>query len=148
MDYDIPTDEPGQQSQEQQMQSISQQIEQATHTQSRLDHQIQQQQTSDDADLAELKAKMKEMKATPKPQNKDTMIDFLRKRIQQAKEAIQLNEAVIERERTQRKAVSQEVKQSNQILSQIIHTERNLADRVNRELEATLERAVKEKFDI
>ena len=78
----------------------------------------------------------------PKPQNKDEMIAYLMKRLQSAQEAIGTCEVIIQHERDNRKEMSQDLKQRNGTLKNLIAKESNLTDRINSELETTLEDAV------
>ena len=82
----------------------------------------------------------------PKPKDKDKMIEYLMKRLKNAQEAIGTCEQVIQHERDNRKEISQDIKNRNNILKEQIEKDSNLTDRINAELEATLEKAVQEKM--
>ena len=64
------------------------------------------QEEEDDADLRELKQKLQAAQAMPKPENKDEMIEYLTKRLENAMAAISTCETIIEHERTNRKEMS------------------------------------------
>ena len=82
----------------------------------------------------------------PRPENKDMMIEYLTQRLESAEEAITTCEEIIEHERSNRKELSDDLKERNATLKALIEKERkNLQENVNRELESTLEMAVREK---
>ena len=82
----------------------------------------------------------------PRPENKDMMIEYLQTRLESAEEAISTCEEIIEHERTNRKEMSQDLKERNATLKALIEKEKkSLSDKVNSELESTLEMAVREK---
>ena len=82
----------------------------------------------------------------PRPENKDSMIDYLTQRLEAAEEAISTCEEIIEHERANRKELSSDLKERNATLKALIETERkNLQEKVNVELESTLEMAMREK---
>ena len=105
------------------------------------------QEAEDDADLKELKAKLQAAQAVPRPENKDEMIEYLTKRLEQASAAIALSEEIIARERANRKEMSQDLKERNATLKELIANEKkSLTDKVTDELDATLSMAVKERM--
>ena len=82
----------------------------------------------------------------PRPENKDMMIEYLQTRLESAEEAITTCEEIIEHERANRKEMSQDLKERNATLKALIEKEKkSLSDKVNSELESTLEMAVREK---
>ena len=89
---------------------------------------------------------MLEIKSMPKPENKEQMIEYLTNRLNAAQIAIEKSEGVIQHERDNRKEISQDLKQRNEALRCLIENQKNLTDRINTELETTLEMAVREKF--
>ena len=104
------------------------------------------QEEEDDADLRELKQKLQAAQAMPKPENKDEMIEYLSKRLENAMAAIATCETIIEHERTNRKEMSQDLKERNVTLRELIDSEKkSLKDKVTTELDATLSLAVRER---
>ena len=104
------------------------------------------QEKEDDAELEELKQKLQNTKNMPRPENKDMMIEYLQTRLESAEEAITTCEEIIEHERANRKEMSQDLKERNATLKALIEKEKkSLSDKVNSELESTLEMAVREK---
>ena len=100
----------------------------------------------DDADLKDLKEKLENIKNMPKPEDKDQMIAYLRQRLNAEQSAIATIEGIIQHERDNRKAMSQDLKQRNKVLKTLIDKESNLDDRINAALEATLEGSVRDKM--
>lgn len=84
------------------------------------EEQMALQEAEDNEDLRDLKRKLAIMKQMPQPETKDEMIGFLMKRLQAAEEAIGTAEEIIERERTYRKQMSQEMKAKNMELRSIV----------------------------
>ena len=107
---------------------------------------MQAQQKLDDKDLMELKQKLQQAKSMPKPQDKDKMIEYLTKRLTYAQEAIGTLEVVIDHERSNRKEISQDIKNRNAILKEQIEKDGDLSKRINDELEVVLEKAVEERM--
>ena len=104
------------------------------------------QEQEDDAELEGLKQKLQNTKNMPRPENKDMMIEYLQTRLESAEEAISTCEEIIEHERANRKEMSQDLKERNATLKALIEKEKkSLSDKVNSELESTLEMAVREK---
>ena len=82
----------------------------------------------------------------PKPENKDEMIEYLTKRLESAMAAVGTCETIISHERANRKEMSQDLKERNQTLKELIENQkRSLKDRVTSELDATLSLAVRER---
>ena len=82
----------------------------------------------------------------PRPENKDGMIEYLTQRLESAMAAIELSEDVITRERSNRKEMSQDLKERNATLKELIADEKkSLTDKVTNELDATLSMAVRER---
>lgn len=82
----------------------------------------------------------------PQPENKDDMIDYLTKRLEQAEAAISTCEQIIANERGNRKELSQDLKERNATLKALIENEKKtLKDKVETELESTLAMAVRSK---
>ena len=105
------------------------------------------QEEEDDADLRELKQKLQAAQAMPKPENKDEMIEYLTKRLENAMAAISTCETIIQHERTNRKEMSQDLKERNATLRELIDNEKkSLKDKVTTELDATLSLAVRERM--
>ena len=93
-----------------------------------------------------MKLKLQNTNNMPRPENKDKMIEYLETRLESAEEAITICEEIIEHERTNRKEMSADLKERNATLKALIEKERkSLSDKVNSELESTLEMAVREK---
>lgn len=104
------------------------------------------QEAEDDADLKDLKMKLQAGQAMPKPDNKDEMIEYLTKRLENATAAIQVSEEIIEHERSNRKEMSADLKERNATLKELIANEKkSLTEKVSDELDATLSMAVKER---
>ena len=71
----------------------------------------------------------------------------MKERIEYAEQAVYTAEEVITRERENRKAVSQELKQKNELLTALVNSEKKkLQDKVHIELEITLQQALREKL--
>ena len=105
------------------------------------------QEAVDDEDLAELKMKLQTAQAMPKPNNKDEMIEYLTKRLENAMTAIATCETIISHERANRKEMSADLKERNATLKELIANEKkSLQDKVNTELDATLTMAVRERM--
>ena len=105
------------------------------------------QEEEDDADLRDLKQKLQAAQAMPKPENKDEMIEYLTKRLENAMAAISTCETIIQHERTNRKEMSQDLKERNATLRELIDNEKkSLKDKVTTELDATLSLAVRERM--
>ena len=104
------------------------------------------QEEEDDADLRELKVKLQQAEAMPRPENKDEMIEYLTNRLEQAMAAISTSEEIISHERANRKEMSRDLKERNATLKELIASEKqSLTDKVNSELDATLSMAVRER---
>ena len=104
------------------------------------------QEEEDDADLRELKVKLQQAEAMPRPENKDEMIEYLTNRLEQAMAAISTSEEIISHERANRKEMSRDLKERNATLKELIASEKqSLTDKVNTELDATLSMAVRER---
>ena len=111
------------------------------------EEEMKRRESQDDHDLNALKQKLKMLEQTPAPQNKDQMIDYLAKRLQSAEDAIKMCEEIIRHERSNRKEMSQDLKERNQTLREILEQEkRSLKDKVDDQLEATLQMAVRERM--
>jgi hypothetical protein len=83
----------------------------------------------------------------PKPQDKDKLIDYMATRLQSAEEAIKMCEEIIRHERLNRKTMSQDIKQKNLALREILDKEKkSLQDRVDVHIEATLQMALRERM--
>ena len=78
------------------LEEIVQEAAQETRLQ---EEEMKAQEEEDDADLRELKAKLQAAQATPVPENKDEMIEYLTKRLESAMAAIGTAEEIIEHER-------------------------------------------------
>jgi len=74
------------------------------------------------------------------------MIEYLTKRPTYAQEAIGTLEVVIDHERSNRKEISQDIKNRNAILKEQIEKDGDLSKRINDELEVVLEKAVEERM--
>lgn len=75
------------------------------------------------------------------------MINHLSERLQSAEEAIFEAEEAISHERSYRKRITQELKDRNAELRQLVDNEKKkLSDKVHEELEVTLKQALKEKM--
>lgn len=109
---------------------------------------MQKQEAEDDADLKALKEKLKKLKDTQPPsEKKDELIKHLMSRLTQAEEALTSAEEVISHERANRKRLSADIKKANQSLRELVEKEKKqLSDKVQAELEKTLERSIKEKM--
>ena len=82
----------------------------------------------------------------PVPENKDEMIEYLTKRLESATEAISTAEEIIVHERSNRKEMSQDLKERNATLKELIANEKkSLTEKVSNELDATLSMAVRER---
>lgn len=82
----------------------------------------------------------------PKPENKDEMIEYLTKRLESAMAAVSTSETIISHERANRKEMSQDLKERNTTLKELIaHEKRSLKEKVTTELDATLSLAVRER---
>lgn len=104
------------------------------------------QEEEDNADLMELKAKLQNAQSVPRPDNKDEMIEYLTKRLEFALQAISTAEEIISHERANRKEMSQDLKERNNTLKELIANEKkSLTEKVTNELDATLSMAVREK---
>ena len=104
------------------------------------------QEEEDDADLRELKTKLQAAQAMPVPENKDEMIEYLTKRLESATAAIGTAEEIIVHERSNRKEMSQDLKERNATLKELIANEKkSLTEKVSNELDATLSMAVRER---
>lgn len=96
--------------------------------------------------MRELKAKLQAAQAMPVPENKDEMIEYLTKRLESATEAISTAEEIIVHERSNRKEMSQDLKERNATLKELIANEKkSLTEKVSNELDATLSMAVRER---
>ena len=96
--------------------------------------------------MRELKAKLQAAQATPVPENKDEMIEYLTKRLESATAAISTAEEIISHERSNRKEMSQDLKERNATLKELIANEKkSLTEKVSNELDATLSMAVRER---
>ena len=126
--------------------ALEQIIQEATAETRQAEADMNAQAEDDDADLALLKQKLQNTKNMPRPENKDQMIEYLTQRLESAEEAISTCEEIIEHERANRKELSIDLKERNATLKALIESERkNLQGYVSRELESTLEMAVREK---
>lgn len=86
------------------------------------------------------------MKQMTQPQSKDEMISFLLMRLQAAEEAVGQSEQIIRKEREYRKTMSQDLKAKNKDLRALVESERvSLADKIQSQMEATLEMAVQDR---
>lgn len=104
------------------------------------------QEEENDADLRALKDKLKRLEKK-QPTDKDELIKHLMERLEQAEQAIEQAEAVIEHERQYRKQMSKELKLKNSELRELVNKEKKkLQDKVHEELELTLQQALKEKI--
>jgi chromosome segregation ATPase len=122
-------------------------IEDATKETIAQEEEMKKQENKDDLDLNALKNQLKALEATPKPEGKDQMIDFLGKRVKSAEDAIKMCEEIIRRERNNRKEMSQDLKERNATLRKILEQEqRSLKEKVDNHLEATLQMAVRERM--
>ena len=82
----------------------------------------------------------------PKPQSKDEMIEYLTQRLESAMQMITVSEEIISHERANRKEMSQDLKERNATLKELIDSEKkSLTEKVNNELDATLSMAVRER---
>jgi hypothetical protein len=76
------------------------------------------------------------------------MISFLVQRLQLAEECIHSSEAILVSERDYRKQVSQSLKNKNDELRNLIEYEKkNLAEKIDNQMERTLENAVKDRIE-
>jgi light-regulated signal transduction histidine kinase (bacteriophytochrome) len=83
----------------------------------------------------------------PQPETKDEMIGFLMKRLQAAEEAISTCEEIIDRERTYRKQMSQDLKAKNRELRNIVDQEKaSLDTKIEGKMARTLEAAVQDRM--
>ena len=74
------------------------------------------------------------------------MIEYLTKRLESATAAIGTCEEIISHERSNRKEMSQDLKERNATLKSLIANEKkSLTEKVSNELDATLSMAVREK---
>lgn len=75
------------------------------------------------------------------------MIEYLTKRLEFALQAIGTAEEIISHERSNRKEMSQDLKERNNTLKELIANEKkSLSEKVTSELDATLSMAVREKL--
>ena len=126
------------------LEEIVQEAAQETRLQ---EEEMKAREAEDDADLRELKAKLQSAQAVPRPENKDEMIEYLRKRLENAMAAVAMSETIISHERANRKEMSQDLKERNNTLKELIANEkRSLHEKVSDELDATLSLAVKERM--
>lgn len=106
-----------------------------------------EQEMEDDEDLKKLKEKIKYLKEQKPPEDKDELINHLSERLQSAEEAIFEAEEAISHERSYRKRITQELKDKNAELRQLVENEKKkLSDKIHEELEVTLKQALKEKM--
>ena len=77
------------------------------------------QEAEDDAELEDLKQKLQNTKNMPRPENKDSMIDYLTQRLEAAEEPISTCEEIIEHERANRKELSSDLKERNATLKSV-----------------------------
>ena len=125
------------------LEEIVQEAAQETRLQ---EEEMKAQEAEDDADLRELKTKLQAAQATPVPENKDEMIAYLTKRLENATAAISTAEEIISHERDNRKEMSRDLKERNATLKELIANEKkSLTEKVNNELDATLSMAVRER---
>ena len=74
------------------------------------------------------------------------MIEYLTKRLESATAAIRTAEEIISHERSNRKEMSQDLKERNATLKELIANEKkSLTEKVSNELDATLSMAVRER---
>ena len=74
------------------------------------------------------------------------MIEYLTKRLESASAAISTAEEIISHERANRKEMSQDLKERNATLKELIANEKkSLTEKVSNELDATLSMAVRER---
>ena len=105
------------------------------------------QEEEDDADLKQLKDKLKYLADMKPPTDKDALIQHLIDRLHAAEQAINSSEEVITHERQNRKTISKELNEKNEVLRELVNKEkRKLQDKVHDELEITLKQALHEKM--
>ena len=82
------------------------------------------QEVEDDADLKQLKDKLKYLADMKPPTDKDALIQHLMDRLQAAENAVIASEEVITHERTNRKAISKKLKARNAELRELVNAEK------------------------